>query len=227
MGGFIPPPAWIMYDAFGSVDYRAYHDSGQLAAHTIAGFVLPFLERRGNVRILEWGCGPGRIVRHISRAFEPVAPLVYATDYNRDTIMWCRGMLPNIQFETNGLLPPLPFPEAVFDCVYCISVFTHLSEESHHQWLKEIRRVLAPGGIALITTHGDRFRSKLLASERELYDAGKLVVRGAVKEGSRVYSTYHSPRFMRDFLGKSDVLLHEPSPERSISGGQDVWVIRR
>ena len=224
--GFVPPPGWIMYDAFGDVDYCAYHNSGKGAARAIANTALPHLGSKRQARILEWGCGPARIVQHIPRDFEALTPTVYATDYNRRTIRWCKDAIPNINFDVNELNPPLPFETAAFDFVYCVSVFTHLSENSHYEWLKELRRVLAPGGVAMITMHGDKFRANLLPLERAAYDQGQIVVRGAVKEGSRIYSSFHSPAFMRQFLGESNIVLHDPNPDPAISGGQDVWLTR-
>jgi len=35
------------------------------------------------------------------------------------------------------------------------SVFTHLTEAMQRQWLEELRRITAPGGLVLVTAHGD------------------------------------------------------------------------
>jgi hypothetical protein len=39
--------------------------------------------------------------------------------------------------------------------IYGISVMTHLTQGTQFAWLKEIRRVLKPGGICVLTTHGE------------------------------------------------------------------------
>jgi SAM-dependent methyltransferase len=226
MDNFVPPPAWILYDASGGIDYRAYYNSGKASAGAIARLALPYLKPDCAARILEWGCGPARIVQHIPGAFAAVKPAVYATDYNGRTISWCRNAIQSVSFEMHGLSPPLPFEDASFDLVYCVSVFTHLSENAHYEWLKELRRVVAPGGVVMMTVHGDKFQRNLFPAEKSAYRNGQLVVRGAVKEGSRIYSSYHSPAFMQNFLGASNIVLHEPHPDPSISGGQDVWITR-
>lgn len=58
-------------------------------------------------------------------------------------------------FHRNELSPPLPFGDGSLDCVYAISVLTHLSEKSHFEWVAELRRVIKPRGIIAITTHSD------------------------------------------------------------------------
>jgi SAM-dependent methyltransferase len=39
--------------------------------------------------------------------------------------------------------------------VYGISVMTHLTEGAQYAWLKELRRILKPGGICVLTIHGE------------------------------------------------------------------------
>lgn len=46
------------------------------------------------------------------------------------------------------------YPDAFFDIVYSVSVFTHLPEEMQLSWLEELRRVAEKGGYLLLTTHG-------------------------------------------------------------------------
>jgi SAM-dependent methyltransferase len=44
-----------------------------------------------------------------------------------------------------------PFPDASFDFVFLMSVFTHMLPEDMEHYLSEISRVLAPGGRSVIT----------------------------------------------------------------------------
>ena len=46
----------------------------------------------------------------------------------------------------------LPLPDAHFDAVFCISVIEHLPEERIPVAMRELRRVLRPGGALLLTT---------------------------------------------------------------------------
>ncbi|HSW22800.1 MAG TPA: class I SAM-dependent methyltransferase, partial [Burkholderiaceae bacterium] len=81
-----------------------------------------------------FGCDVNGIaVRYLKTACRPRTHL-RATDYN----------------------PPLPFSNGAFDCVYSISIWTHLPVSMQIAWLEEIRRILKPGGLALISTSGHR-----------------------------------------------------------------------
>ena len=44
----------------------------------------------------------------------------------------------------------------MFDLIYAISVFTHLSAEYQFLWLNELRRILKRNGILILTLHGDK-----------------------------------------------------------------------
>lgn len=51
-----------------------------------------------------------------------------------------------------GDLCALPFDDAAFDRVFCISVIEHLPDERVDAAMRELRRVLRPGGRLLLTT---------------------------------------------------------------------------
>ena len=220
------PPCGVLYDAMSSTSYPDYFDTGHRIAHLLYDMAAPFLPAR-EASICEWGCGPGRIIRHM-RGIDPSRVLrLSASDYNRQSVDWCGRSIPGVDFRLNGLAPPFPFDDGVFDWVYCISVFTHLSEPMHRLWLADLLRSIKTGGILLLTTHGDNFRAKLLPEESRRYIADGLVVRGKVLEGSRMYTAFESPAYMRSLLGDQQILLHEPDPDPVIAGGQDVWIVRK
>lgn len=221
------PPRSLIYDAYGHVNYRAYFNDGRPSAEYIARLATQYLGSDGPISVCEWGCGPGRILRHLPPLL-PAGSRVFGTDYNRKTIEWCSKHLNLVTFRLNQLAPPLPFATGELDLLYAVSVLTHLSEEMHVAWIAECERVVRPGGLILLTAHGDRCVGGLSGEERAEYDAGRLVVRGMVREGSRTFVAYQSPRFMREvLLGRREILQHNPPDAPRLARAQDVYVVRR
>jgi len=55
----------------------------------------------------------------------------------------------------NSSIPTLPVEDNSVDCIAAWSVFTHIETFELH-WLAELRRILRPGGLALLTFVTDR-----------------------------------------------------------------------
>ena len=51
----------------------------------------------------------------------------------------------------------LPYPDEYFGGGIAYSVFTHLSEEAHLHWMRELARVLRPGAVFCMTLEPRRF----------------------------------------------------------------------
>jgi SAM-dependent methyltransferase len=222
------PPTRMAAGTVGRSGYEGYYEDGERSVKVLLQLIAAHVELNG-ARILEWGCGPARLVRHLARLAEDSRMEVFATDYDRATIEWCKSAIPGVTFARNGLQPPLPFPDGFFDVVYSSSVFTHLSEALHYAWLKENFRVVKPAGLVIFTTAGDSQKHKLLPAEIPLYEAGELVVRTAPLEGAPRYNAFHSPAFVRRKLLPSvqdaDLIRHET--ELHLAGVQDTWVVRK
>ena len=101
-------------------------------------------------RILDWGVGCGRVARHF---LERGQTNIYGTDIDAVNIEWLRKELRWTNAACMSLDPPMPYPDNHFDLVYGHSVFTHLSQFDHFLWIIEIKRILKPGGIALLNRH--------------------------------------------------------------------------
>jgi SAM-dependent methyltransferase len=101
--------------------------------------------------VFEFGCGNGRLIS-LYGEIKPNANFT-GCDIDSKVLSAARRRSPNFNFELSKVQPPLPFDDESFDLVYSFSVFTHLTEETHIAWLKELNSKLKPGGIALYTTH--------------------------------------------------------------------------
>jgi SAM-dependent methyltransferase len=222
-GSVALPPDDLAYDAYGTLDWEFYWSLGEEIAGELASIIGG--ERRAG-SLLEWGCGPARIIRHLPRLLGDRWK-IFGSDASGATVEWCAANISGVSFSRNGLEPPLAFSDAQFDCVYAISVFTHLSREMHDAWIAELRRVLRPGGTLIITTHGDAVLTRLRPDERKTYEAGRLVVRGGVTEGKRLFLAYHPGRFVREhLLAGFEVLSHKRATPDSRQVG-DLWIARK
>ena len=104
----------------------------------------------GFPRILDFGCGCGRLARYTSRL--PRVALS-GCDIDADNVNWCANNLSG-SFVPTKVHPPTPFPDNSFDLIYGVSVFTHLREPLQDAWLAELQRLAAPRGWILMTIHG-------------------------------------------------------------------------
>ncbi len=105
-------------------------------------------------KILDFGCGCGRVMQYLfwNDLFKDVK--LYGCDVDASAVNWMQNNYSKDSFVVNSFEPPMPFEDNFFDLVYAYSVFTHLDEDMQFVWLKDIKRVLKPGGIALLTIHG-------------------------------------------------------------------------
>ena len=214
---FMFPPESLMYDAYSHCSYEAYDKTGLNDAKMIMKIIRKYCNSN-RLTICEFGCGPARIIRHLRSIDSGIDKLV-GTDYNIDTINYCKKVIPGVNFIKNNLAPPLDLPDKSIDVLYCISVFTHLSNEMHFKWIEEIRRILKTGGIFIGSFHGDESYDNLLPSEKLLISNGELVTRGKVKEGSRIYTAYHSDQFIIEKLLKDFDFINK----ENVHFGQTVW----
>ena len=225
--GVALPPAYMVYESF-QIDYRKYFEGGREDAEWIASLAKPFLQNR-LLSILDWGCGPARIIRHLP-ALLGEQHQYFGTDYNAGTIAWCKSNIPNISFSENQLFPPLPLAANQFDLIYGISILTHLSEENHLFWVKELHRILSPSGVLILTTHGDAFLEKLTAEETQMYHSQKIVTRHKTKEGHRTYGSFHPPAFVRELFIKNGLQIASHLPGQKVTASyisQDVWILNK
>lgn len=101
--------------------------------------------------ILDWGCGCGRVTRYFA---DVSGPSITGVDIDPDNINWSSKNLPFAKFIKTDLHPPTQFDENQFDLLIGTSVFTHLSEPDHLDWLKELNRISRSGAILLMSIHG-------------------------------------------------------------------------
>lgn len=103
------------------------------------------------LRILDAGCGRGETVLACARAGADVAGI----DYSEAAVELTREMLAEVQPEAEivvGDVTNLPWPDDSFDRVQFSDVIEHLDPPQTVPALRELRRVLRPGGYLLVHT---------------------------------------------------------------------------
>ncbi len=129
---------------------RHYFEDGRSAMELVVTAMIS--ARKASIAsILDLPCGYGRIARHFVKAF-PEAELTIC-DVVMEMLDFCVQNFGGKPVLSDGGFDNLHFPDA-FDLVWSGSLLTHLPEEKFKGALRLFSRVLAPSGIAIITTHG-------------------------------------------------------------------------
>jgi ubiquinone/menaquinone biosynthesis C-methylase UbiE len=99
--------------------------------------------------ILDVGCGPGTFIGN----FLPPSIKGFGIDIANPQIEFAKKKYPFSHLRFIGIEgDTLPFEDGFFDSVTCIELIEHLPIEKIDSLLKEIKRVLRPGGALLLTT---------------------------------------------------------------------------
>jgi SAM-dependent methyltransferase len=105
-------------------------------------------------RALEIGCGPGRLMRPMSRHFGEIHGVDVSDEMIRLAEMRLDGVANAHAHATSGSDLAL-FADETFDFVYSYAVFQHIpSREIVFQYLSEARRVLKTGGVLRCQING-------------------------------------------------------------------------
>jgi SAM-dependent methyltransferase len=113
-------------------------------------------------RVLDFGCGAGRTLRHFLE--EARAAELRGVDIDAESVEWLnRSLCPPLHAGLAPEAPPLRFDSGSFDLIWALSVFTHLTDHSA-KWMLELHRLLKPGGLLLATYMG-RWNSQAFLEE--------------------------------------------------------------
>ncbi len=107
-------------------------------------------------KVLDLPCGAGRVTRHLKAMFPDAIIFVSELDKRREDFVVetldVRRAVANPEFEIE--------PTDFYDLVFVGSLITHLDAERAKRAIAWFCRTLAPGGLAILTTHGRRHDEK-------------------------------------------------------------------
>jgi SAM-dependent methyltransferase len=197
-------------------------------------------------RVFDFGCGCGRMSRFLDGARNVVA---FASEVNPAHVAWCATNLAGVTTKLNGTAPPLQFDDGAFDFGYSLSIFSHLDAPAAGAWLEDLARVLAPGGILILTTHGypalaiikdsdvhqgmfRKSRDEIARMEADLetdryifvpYDQDILAV---AKAGSSYGNTFMHQSYAKAHWNSHGLTVLKYLPG-GVRGWQDIFVLRK
>jgi SAM-dependent methyltransferase len=190
--------------------YAAYERVGAKCRDQILRMLPSGYELEGR-RLLDFGCGAGRTLRHFLD--EAGSAEIWGCDIDAESVDWLdRNLSPPLHALRNEAEPGLPFEDGHFDLVWALSVFTHLTD-SWAAWMLELHRVLADDGILIATTlgphHSERFAKE--GWEEDRIGMNALRHQAAYPEGAHV--VLHSTWWLRAHWGRAfEILEIDESP---------------
>lgn len=240
-GGFPLPPARLMRRVAGTTDAHRFVWSGRLTVTRILSILDAGGAALGEIHdVLDFGCGCGRLLGHVAKL--PGSRSLAGCDTDRENVVWCQDHLSvsanglPIQFAVNSLTPPLPYSDAMFDLVYSYSVFTHVQPQDQVGWLRELGRLIRPGGWLVFSTHavGDIDGSPATVAERNAFARGDVIgVRGDMGYvAASNYGVFHPPGAVEQLAVETGLFSHArtfgglPAPPLD-SAGQSLHLWRR
>jgi SAM-dependent methyltransferase len=236
--------------------YRLYPGwrGGKVSGRWVFGaFALGKLAPDG--RLLDIGCGPGRIAAHLTRKLEGGS--YEGFDIVPRSIRWCQRKIstrhPSFRFQLadirNAQYNPagsqearaynFPYPDREFDVALAASVFTHMVPGEIERYVSEAARVLKHGGrlLASFFLLNEDTQRRLAASGRrvlseEQRDGGVPYRSGSPSTPERMIAVYE--RDVREMYEGAGLAIESirygkwcGRRDSYLGGSQDLVVARR
>jgi SAM-dependent methyltransferase len=138
------------YDAY-NAGYYSERITNKSKKHMMK--YVKFLRKGSSVKMLDVGCGQGFYVKQaIDQGID-----AYGIDISRHAL---ENALAEVKDRiTFGSITEIPFADEEFDVVTAFDVIEHINPKDTLNMIWEIRRVLKPDGIIIITTPNSNFGS--------------------------------------------------------------------
>ncbi|MBK6510564.1 MAG: class I SAM-dependent methyltransferase [Haliea sp.] len=107
--------------------------------------------------MLEFASGYGRFTRHLARF--PGADKVTVSDVMPGAVEFAVEKFGVSGFSSSAEPADVYFPRQ-YECIFVLSLFSHLPRATWGPWLQRLYSAVEPGGSLVFTTHGDGFAKR-------------------------------------------------------------------
>lgn len=189
---------------------EAYEQVGAATRESIVR-VLPDGYAFEGRRLLDFGCGAGRTLRHFLGEAESAE--VWGCDIDEESVEWLQANLcPPLHVFRNDPEPPLPFADGHFDVVWALSVFTHIVD-NWAAWLLELHRVLADDGFLIATTLGPAHSTRFAHEPWDEARIGMNPLQTWARYPNGAPVVLHSTWWLRAHWGRAFEIVEIEEPE--------------
>ncbi len=187
--------------------------------------MLPADWRWAGKRVLDFGCGVGKVLRHFAQ--EATIAEFTGCDIHAPSIDWLqRNLCPPFNAFRCSEEPPLPQPDGYFDLIYATSVYTHLTDR-WAEWLLEHHRVLAPDGFLFASFLGEGMIRPLIGEDWDENQIGMNSLWAGRSWDAGGPITLHSPWWLRAHWGRAfDVVRILPHTGNESPEGHGLILLR-
>lgn len=139
----------LMVDRSSATSRAAYVATGRQVVDLLAEALAAVGRPLGEADVLDFGCGHGRVIRHLA----PVARSVAACDLDAECVRFCASAF--AATPVVGHLDLSAVALAHYDAIWLGSVITHHPPEATAELLTALAGHVRPGGV-LVASSGDR-----------------------------------------------------------------------
>ena len=126
---------------------QCFYDSWGINYVATIQFILSKLKEAPFGNIIDIGCGDGRLVQEIQRAFP--GKEIFGIDYSLRAITLARAMNPGGNYRQLNILTQEG--EKQYDAGILMEVFEHIPPEDSDAFIRAIVKLLKPGGVLFVT----------------------------------------------------------------------------
>lgn len=128
-------------------------------------------------KILDFGAGNGSSVPYVNKHFPNVQ--LTCLDVSHRSLEVAEKRFPNLARYVHFDGTQIPFPDGYFDIAYAACVFHHIDHDKHISLLKELNRVIRPGGNLFVFEHNPYNPLTVRVVNNCVFDENAHLIRGS------------------------------------------------